>query len=146
MATKPKPNHQEFWTLQYAADYLGYSVRRLREIREKIGQVETQTDPATRRPALMLHRADVEAFKRAQSPASTGVMLRPAPAAAPPPDPKPWVTIADAAEASGLPASVILRLIEAGRLGAIDCGPRPGGRWRVRRADLATVVGDSVEK
>lgn len=49
---------------------------------------------------------------------------------------KPWITIDEAAEISGLPASTIKGLIELTQLPAIDCGPRPGGRWRIKRSDL----------
>jgi excisionase family DNA binding protein len=53
----------------------------------------------------------------------------------------PWITIDEAAEVSGLPASCIKTLIEAKQLPAIDVGPRPGGRWRVKRTDLEKLEG-----
>lgn len=49
---------------------------------------------------------------------------------------KPWITISEAAEVSGLPASTIESLVKSKRLLALDCGPRPGGRYRIKRADL----------
>lgn len=54
---------------------------------------------------------------------------------------KPWLTIAEGSEYSGLPKSTILTLIGSGNLKAIDCGPRPGGRYRVRRVDLDALEG-----
>ena len=54
---------------------------------------------------------------------------------------RPWLTLGEAAEYSGLPKSVILTLIEASQLKAIDCGPRPGGRYRVKRSDLDALEG-----
>ena len=55
--------------------------------------------------------------------------------------PRPWLTLGEAAEYSGLPKSCILALIEASQLKAIDCGPRPGGRYRVKRVDLDALEG-----
>ena len=54
---------------------------------------------------------------------------------------KPWLMIHKAAEFSGLPASAIKALILSGQLPGIDCGPRPGGRWRVKRVDLEKLEG-----
>lgn len=54
---------------------------------------------------------------------------------------KPWLTIFEAADWSGLPASAIKALILSGQLPGIDCGPRPGGRWRVKRVDLEKLEG-----
>ena len=54
---------------------------------------------------------------------------------------KPWLTIHEAADSSGLPASAIKALILSGQLPGIDCGPRPGGRWRVKRVDLEKLEG-----
>jgi excisionase family DNA binding protein len=54
---------------------------------------------------------------------------------------KPWLTLAEAAEYSGLPVSTIRNLIDASRLPHLDVGPRPGGRWRVKRSDLDALEG-----
>ena len=144
---------QEFWTKQYAADYLGLSVRQLMDISLNQSRPERhrQVDPATQRETVMFLRADIEAYKRERTPTPAeerGVMLRPqlvtaeSPAPAPAAPVLPWVTIAQASALSGLPASVLLHLIGDGRLGAIDCGPRPGGRYRVRRVDLERIECD----
>jgi excisionase family DNA binding protein len=58
--------------------------------------------------------------------------------------PRPWLTIAGAADYSGLPASYLLGLIAAGELKARNVGPRPGGRWRIRKLDLDAIEGVSV--
>jgi excisionase family DNA binding protein len=47
-----------------------------------------------------------------------------------------WMSAKEAAEYSGLPVSTMKVLIGTGKIPAIDCGPRPGGRWRVKRSDL----------
>ena len=54
---------------------------------------------------------------------------------------KPWVTIDQAAEITGLPASDIRHAVEFGELPARDCGPRPGGKWRIKRSDLDALQG-----
>lgn len=72
----------------------------------------------------------------------TGLMsVRGLPRVQEPPQ-KPWITISEAAEYSGLPASAISKLVESGKLPALDCGPRPGGKWRVKRTDLDALEGD----
>jgi excisionase family DNA binding protein len=58
--------------------------------------------------------------------------------------PRPWLTIDEAAAYSGLPASYLLGLIMAGELKARNVGPRPGGRWRVRKLDLDAIAGVSA--
>jgi len=55
---------------------------------------------------------------------------------------KLWLTIEESAEYLSLPASIIQKLVESGKLPALDCGPRPGGRWRVKRTDLDALEGD----
>lgn len=55
-------------------------------------------------------------------------------------EPRPWLTLDEAADYSGLPASWLLKSAQAGYVGAIDLGGRPrGGRWRFRRGDLARI-------
>lgn len=55
--------------------------------------------------------------------------------------PRPWLTLGEAAEYSGLPKSTLQALIDASQLKAIDCGPRPGGRYRIKRVDLDGLEG-----
>ncbi len=53
------------------------------------------------------------------------------------PAPRPWLSIAEAADYSGLPASVLRRMVENGTLGAIDVHRAGrGGRYRIRKLDL----------
>lgn len=54
---------------------------------------------------------------------------------------KPWVTVGEAAEYTGLPFSTIMHLIKDLRLPVLDCGPRAGGRFRVKRSDLDALEG-----
>ena len=58
---------------------------------------------------------------------------------------KPWLTIDEAAEFSGLPAFAIKTLLESGLLPGLDIGTAKwgpvGGRWRVKRADLEKLEG-----
>jgi excisionase family DNA binding protein len=50
-----------------------------------------------------------------------------------------WLTLAEAADYSGLPAAILVRCITDGRLSAIDVGRRRGGRWRIRKVDLGKI-------
>jgi hypothetical protein len=50
-----------------------------------------------------------------------------------------WLTLQQAAEYSGLPAAVLVEWITAGRLFALDVGRRRGGRWRIRKIDIANI-------
>lgn len=52
-----------------------------------------------------------------------------------------WLTLGEAEDYSGLPASILYRMIQAGALPTIDVGIRRGGRWRVRRMDLDGIEG-----
>jgi hypothetical protein len=52
-----------------------------------------------------------------------------------------WLTLGEAEDYSGLPASILYRMIHAGALPTIDVGIRRGGRWRVRRVDLDGIEG-----
>jgi hypothetical protein len=55
---------------------------------------------------------------------------------------RPWVTLAEAAEISGLPEKTLVRLVREGRLPAIDHALRYMSAWRVKRAALASLDGD----
>lgn len=146
---------RELLTKQLAAQRLDMSVRRLMEISAE-GQITRHRaiDPKTRREAVMFDAREVDQMKQAMN-------GRPVPLALPPGPPmsaalaaaaeleedydapmRLWVTIAQAAEYTGLPASTITRLIDAGKLKALDVGVRPGGHWRVRKADLEAIEGE----
>lgn len=51
-----------------------------------------------------------------------------------------WLTPAEAAEYSGLPASFLVSMIEAKKLPALDVGVRKGGRWRISRRDVDAIT------
>lgn len=113
-------------------------------------------DPETKREAFMFDAAEIQAAQESReydarpAPApSTAVAVRERrlpldeydidePAVL-----RPWLTLADAADYSGLPASYLFGLIEAGELKARDVGVRPGGRWRIRKLDLDAIEGVS---
>jgi len=50
-----------------------------------------------------------------------------------------WLTLAEAADYTGLPESWLAARIAAGKLPALDVGVRPGGRHRVSRKDLDAI-------
>lgn len=58
-----------------------------------------------------------------------------------PPSGRLWLTLGEAEDYTGLPATILLRMIQAGVLPTIDVGIRRGGRWRVRRVDLDRIEG-----
>lgn len=66
--------------------------------------------------------------------------------------PRDWLKVDEAALSTGLPATAILCMIEAGKLPAIDLdngqsrkgGGRVGGRYRVSRKDLDALQGERV--
>jgi hypothetical protein len=141
----------EVLTTELAAERLGLSVRRLRELAQ-LGRIERhrQVDPVTKREATFFRAADVDRLR---------AELHPDPVAARallalPPSPVPdsgsehprsanalWLTLDEAEDYTGLPVSILRDLIEAQALRAMDVGVRPGGRFRVRRVDLDQIEG-----
>jgi excisionase family DNA binding protein len=138
------PKHIELLTKHLAAARLGLSVRRVMELAQDGTFTRHRSfDPETKREAVMIDAAEVAAYQAANTPAAAPLLLA-APAAADDDgddDGKPWLTLAGAAEYSGLPASHLLAAIESGELAARDVGVRPGGHWRVRRLDLDAIEG-----
>src|SRR5215203_7388969 len=55
---------------------------------------------------------------------------------------RPWLTLAQAAEYSGLPASYLAWAAGREVFEALDVGIRPGGRWRFHRDSLANAPGE----
>jgi len=53
--------------------------------------------------------------------------------------PGQWLSLPEAAAYTGLPQSTLRKLIASRKLLALDVGPRPGGRWRVKRSDLDAI-------
>lgn len=149
--------NQEYLTKEVAEKRSGRSVRRLLElaarglIRKKIIR-----DPKNaNRELALFHARDIALLKlgmldQVQPPAPKQLQVAapvrqaatapPAPAA-----PRLWLTIAEAAEYSGLPASFLIRLIGGGKLAALDVGNRKGGRWRIAKRDLEAIKGDRAK-
>lgn len=146
----------EYISKRRAAEALGISPRRLLELSQS-GQIRRHyhNDPQTRRRAAFFARPDVErlaaeriqaAPQSAASLAIGGGTLRPRsqPIALPAPEApaRPWLTVDEAAEYTGLPASFLAAMIAGGKLAALDVGVRAGGRWRVNRRDLEGIGGE----
>jgi excisionase family DNA binding protein len=149
------PKQTELLTKHLAAERLGLSVRRMMEFSNDGTFTRHRAfDPDTKREAVMFDAAEVEAFKAKNAAMPAPLAERPrllldAPAGEPSDDEpaagaddgRPWLTIAGAAEYSGLPASHLLAAIDSGELVARDVGVRPGGHWRIRRLDLDGLAG-----
>ena len=129
-------------------------------------QRKPERDPATNQVVMLLHAGDIEriAYERDHPEASQAVQaVAPQPshangaikpggeqallamlahAAQPAPAIKPWMTLVDAAEYSGLPETFLRGLVDQGKLPACDVGVRAGGRYRVKRSDLDAIAGD----
>jgi excisionase family DNA binding protein len=144
------PKHIELLTKQLAAEALGLSVRRIMELSaEGLLTRHRALDPATKREAVMFDVREIERMKQSAAAAPSPLLLGPGAAAAAIESEENydaplrlWLTLSQAAEYSGLPASVLSRFIDQGRLPAIDVGVRPGGHWRVRQLDLDAIEGD----
>jgi len=165
------PTSQDSWpppgwlTRKQAAERLNLSPSRIAALNgganPKPGEIHTsgQKSPYSGQNCTLYHAGDVErlAFER-ENPAE--VSRVPVPLVAPlvplhnphpaydswspqvMSNPNLWLTVDQAAKVCGLPASIIQKLVESGKLPALDCGPRPGGRWRVKRTDLDALEGD----
>jgi excisionase family DNA binding protein len=152
------PKKLELLTKQIAADRLELSVRRIIELSAAgVFTRHREFDPATKREAIMFDAAEIEAYRRnaAATPAPGALTVSGAfgrPSRLPLDDYdidddadagayRLWLTLAEAAKYSGLPASILHAMIDAGELAAIDVGVRPGGHWRVRRFDVDAIEG-----
>jgi len=144
---------QAYITKEIAAQRSGRSVRRLLElanrgsIRKRIVKDETNGN----RALAVFHAGDIAALARGENPPATSLQISGpvGPVATLPQGeetanhaaPRLWLTIAEAADYSGLPASFLLHMITCKKLLALDVGPRPGGRWRIARRDLEAFAG-----
>jgi excisionase family DNA binding protein len=140
-------NSEQYLTKAIAAKQLDLSVRRVMEM-SAAGRLprHKRFDPATQREAVMFRAADVARLKAEKTPVPVPNLPAIVPAAveraaALPPPARPWLTLAEAADYSGLPESFLHSMIDQGGLPALDVGVRPGGRYRVRRSDLDQIEG-----
>lgn len=153
--TKQTSMKPEYLTKQIAAQHLGLSVRRVLELSNS-GKLRRKRviDPATQREQTVLLAVDVARMVAANRTAKALQAATPAEAAdtrlarpnlalppIEPPAPRLWLTAAEAAEYSGLPASFLVHAIDTGVLLALDVGVRPGGKYRIRRADIEALAG-----
>ena len=53
--------------------------------------------------------------------------------------PSQWLSLAEAAAYTGLPQSILRRLLANRKLPGLDIGPHLGGRWRIKRSDLDNI-------
>ena len=157
-----KRTQSEYINKDLAASRSGLSVRRLLELAAR-GTIRKRhvRDPKSKRQIAVFDARDIAMIKAGGSPAiidgqkrltaatgfiplrSVAAVPQPSPASEihPTPEPRPWMTAAEAADYSGLPASFLVRFIEAGKLPALDVGVRPGGRWRISKRDLDAIAG-----
>jgi len=119
-----------------------------------------ERDPATNQMAMRLNAGDIERILYEREHPQE-IATRPTPGAKngkavkalqpvqsvqvapslPAQQPKPWLTVREAEEYSGLPARFLIELIGNGQLPAYNVGPRRGGRWRIARRDLDALPG-----
>ena len=149
---------EEYVSQKLAAEYVQLSERRLRELAQ-LGRIarHRKIDPVTGKEATFYRTADLRRL-RAEAPppriSSAPIALPAAAGPAPPaqdaaeleperprrPDAL-WLTLEEAADFTGLPASHLKQLILDRELPARDVGVREGGRYRVCRAELEALRG-----
>lgn len=132
------------------------SERRILEY-TKAGAIKSasQRDPKSSQMAIVVSRNDVLRLKQErENPVTLPAvpneprrqkLLGPAPAATDSAaHSRAWLTLGEAEAYTGLPETFLLARIDAGDLLALNVGVRAGGRWRVKRADLDGIQGDTV--
>jgi excisionase family DNA binding protein len=148
----------EWLSKDEAAKRLNISTRRVLEYASAGALQSTKfRNPATHHWQVKLHAGDVEKLRdermlpqtaaargrlalTTSTPNETGLAKHAAEVAARS-SPRPWLTLHQAEEYTGLPESALLALIGSGALPALDVGVRPGGKWRVKRTDLDGIEG-----
>jgi excisionase family DNA binding protein len=155
-----KQQRQEIWlSVEDAATRLGIKPRRMLDYKATI-RSRYVDNPKSGKEVLMFEEADVERLVAERKHVVEVGLARIAPAiaergngamtaspylpmiAAPSAHARAWLTLAEAAEYSGLPDSFLLGLIDGGKLPACNVGVRPGSRYRVKRADLDAIAGE----
>lgn len=138
----------EYLTKAIAAERLGISPRRLLEISQR-GDIRRHhvRDIVTKRRQTVFRAGDVERIRdeirsRKSALIPTSGFARELAALPPVRTEIPqyrWLTLAESAEYTHLPASYLLKLIETKELSARDVGRRTGGRWRISRRALDAI-------
>src|SRR5215471_901231 len=149
------PNRESgYLTKDVAAKRSGRSVRRLLEIASRGGIRKKIIRDANNgnRALTLFHAQDIAALaENPKAPLQISGPLREPPAAmqhsenAEQKTTRPWLTLAEAADYSGLPAGFLAELVTNGKLPALDVGVRAGGRWRVAKRDLDSIAGVLVQ-
>lgn len=151
---------RSYLTKEVASKRSGRSVRRLLEL-AAAGRIRKRIirDPAKgNRELTLFHAGDIDLLAKGKlppaAPAPSAALeisgpVRPV-AALPQGEaasiaPRPWLTIAEAADYTGLPAAFLYRMIVDRKLPALDVGQRRGGRWRVARRDLDSISAGADE-
>ena len=156
-----KTTKVEWLTQEDAAARLGMSVRRMLEY-ASAGKIQTEkgVNEETQRPTLKMHAGDVERLVEERSQQKAGTQMRALatvdyskrPAAeqvrallagngAAAAGLKPWLTLDQAAEYSGLSRVLLYELIRDGVLPA-RCDHVASDRWRICRQDLDDLRGE----
>jgi len=148
----------EFISKEIAAKRLNLSVRRVLEL-SNMGAIRSNhvMDPTTKRRQTVLLARDVQrvaidgqkrlvAYRGGAAEAAALPPVQPPLQLPAPPADRPWLTVDEAANYSGLPARFLLSLIEQRRLGALDVGVRPGGRFRIARRDVDAIKAPAARK
>lgn len=112
-----------------------------------------QRDPKSGQMMVVVSAADVERFRQEREnpptlpavPREIKPKLLAAPASPPKqdthPNSRPWLTLLQAEDYTGLPETFLQSLIDQGTLPALNVGVRTGGRYRVKRSDLDGIQG-----
>ena len=134
---------QNVWiTKKDAAEAVGTTVRQIERYMQR-GLLRKQMAEGRNGPVALVNAEDCRRVKhrREAGPVTVAIekpapLALAAPAEAPQP-PRPWLTLVEAAEFSGLPASWLKRAATSGQVEAINCGSIERPRWRFHRDSLA---------
>jgi len=149
-----------------AARILDLSVKRVRQFGDaKMLRTRGETNPETNRPRTLYHAGDVERLREerlkrvkvttralVKQAAGEGLVLREPYSreeiSSPPAaqfQPHEWLTFAEAAQYTRLPARVLVEAVKSGELKRRDVGIVKGHRFRVKVADLDGFAGVLAE-
>lgn len=150
----PAANLREWLNLNETMKALGRSSSTIERLAAS-DRLRSKLEPrAGRKPERLYHAGDVEQLKAAAgvhavSETAIGsasqqqltfayvlreLLRRSEPAALPPPSPRPWITLEEAAEDYGLAPAFLRKQIKAGRIVGVRGGPH--GALRIRRESV----------